>query len=201
MILSLFLHSEPLDLESWAEFAASNWELSWEQHKLPHLRRIIAQAEVDSWIMTVSFCVTRLVTRGFGNIEFSHSVISTQPSDRQCMHLVVQAVDELVSRFQGNASVASIDADAGFLWCPAKKLIVGRVWGTNIVISKLQQSPFLSDPGKPGVRSMGPDVRQWATLLRPNWCDPADEDTNSILTDNANRAIQGNAMQQCKWCV
>ena len=39
----------------------------------------------------------------------------------------------------------------------------------------------------------------------------ADEDTNSILTDNANRAIQGNvAMQatlpggqlwkQCKWC-
>ena len=108
MILSLFLHSEPLDLESWAEFAASNWELSWKQHKLPHLRRIIAQAEVDSWITTVSLCVTRLVTRGFGNIEFSHSVISTQPSDRQCMYLVVQAVDKLVSRFQGNASVASI---------------------------------------------------------------------------------------------
>ena len=68
---------------------------------------------------------------------------------------------------------------------------------------------FLSDPGKPGVRSLGPDVT-------PRGCVDltdvtlADEDTNSILTDNANRAIQGNvAMQvtqsggqlwkQCKW--
>ena len=52
-------------------------------------------------------------------------------------------------------------------------------------------SKFLSDPGKPGVRSMGP-------LVRPRHCvnltdvTLADEDTNSILTDNANRAIQGN---------
>ena len=54
---------------------------------------------------------------------------------------------------------------------------------------------FLSDPGKPGVRSMGPDVR-------PRPCADltdvtlADEDTNSILTDNANRAIQGNVAMQ-----
>ena len=54
---------------------------------------------------------------------------------------------------------------------------------------------FLSDPGKPGVRSMGPDVRQW---VRQRGCwdltdvTLADEDTNSILTDNGNRAIQGN---------
>ena len=56
-------------------------------------------------------------------------------------------------------------------------------------------SSFLSDPGKPGVRTLGPDVRQ---SLRPTpfWdltdVTLADEDTNSILTDNANRAIQGN---------
>ena len=59
--------------------------------------------------------------------------------------------------------------------------------------------PFLSDPGKPGVRSLGPDVRHW---LRETPCwdltdvTLADEDTNSILTDNANRAIQGNVAMQ-----
>ena len=34
---------------------------------------------------------------------------------------------------------------------------------------------FLSYPGKPGVRSLGPDVRpplsEWKTLCRLNWCD------------------------------
>ena len=50
---------------------------------------------------------------------------------------------------------------------------------------------YVSDPGKPGVRSLGPDVR-------PRRCADltdvtlADEDTNSILTDNANGAIEGN---------
>ena len=56
-------------------------------------------------------------------------------------------------------------------------------------------SSLLSDPGKPGVRSLT-DV----TL--------ADEDTYSILTDNANREIQGNMATQvtqpggqlCKQC-
>ena len=73
--------------------------------------------------------------------------------------------------------------------------------------------PFLSDPGKPGVRSLGPDV--CPSLTERPFVDLtdvtlADEDTNLILTDNANRAIQGNvAMQvtqsggqlwkQCKW--
>ena len=49
----------------------------------------------------------------------------------------------------------------------------------------------LSDPGKPGVRSLGPDVRHtpFADLTDVTL---ADEDTKSILTDNANRAIQGN---------
>ena len=47
---------------------------------------------------------------------------------------------------------------------------------------------FLSDPGKPGVRSLGPDVYQYLTK-RPcvDLTDVtlADEDTNSILTDGA----------------
>ena len=46
---------------------------------------------------------------------------------------------------------------------------------------------FLSDPGKPGVRSMGPDVCHSKTLTDAIL---ADEDTNSILTGNANRATQ-----------
>ena len=55
--------------------------------------------------------------------------------------------------------------------------------------------PFLSDPGVPGVRSMGLLVSNKQTETPfANLTDVtlADEDTNSILTDNANRAIQGN---------
>ena len=60
---------------------------------------------------------------------------------------------------------------------------------------------FLSDPGKPGVRSLGPDVRP-SVSLTPCWnltdVTLANEDTNSIPTDNANRAIQGNVAMH--WC-
>ena len=71
---------------------------------------------------------------------------------------------------------------------------------------------FLSNPGKPGVRSMGPDVRLSRHLVADlTDVTLVDEDTNSILTDNANRAIQGNVAMhvtlpggqlwnQCKWC-
>ena len=51
------------------------------------------------------------------------------------------------------------------------------------------------------VRSLCPDVRPSVTNWRLwNLTDVtlADEDTNSILTDNANRAIQGNVAMQ--WC-
>ena len=55
--------------------------------------------------------------------------------------------------------------------------------------------PFLSDPGVPGVRSMGPDVRQ-SVSHRPfaDFIDVtlADEDINSIPTDDVNRAILSN---------
>ena len=58
---------------------------------------------------------------------------------------------------------------------------------------------FLSDPSEPGVRSLGPDVRLSVTP-RPfadlTAVTLADKDTNSILTDNANRAIQGNVAMQ-----
>ena len=77
----------------------------------------------------------------------------------------------------------------------------------------LPLTQFLSDPGKPGVRSLGPDVcLSVCPSLRDLCVDLtdvtlADEDTNSILTDNANRAIQGNVAtqsggqlwKQCKW--
>ena len=63
------------------------------------------------------------------------------------------------------------------------------------------------------VRSLNPVVSHSLTDLCANLTDVtlADEDTNSILTDNANRAIQGNVAMhvtlpggqlwnQCKWC-
>ena len=64
---------------------------------------------------------------------------------------------------------------------------------------------FLSDPGVPGVRSMGPDVRP---SVPPRLCADltdvtlADEDSNSIPTDDVNGAIIVNVtMWQCKWCL
>ena len=59
---------------------------------------------------------------------------------------------------------------------------------------------FLSDPGVPGVRSMGSDVshslhpRGFADLTDVTL---ADEDSNSIPTDDVNG--QSQAMWQCKW--
>ena len=58
---------------------------------------------------------------------------------------------------------------------------------------------FLSDPGVPGVRSMGPDVRPsihprlFAELTDVTL---ADEDSNSIPTNDVNRAILGNLAMQ-----
>ena len=43
---------------------------------------------------------------------------------------------------------------------------------------------------------MGLVVSKWATCANLTDVTPADEDTNSILTDNANRAIQGNVAMQ-----
>ena len=60
----------------------------------------------------------------------------------------------------------------------------------------------LSDPCVHGVSFMSPGVcpsltdRPFADLTDVTL---AGKDTNSILTDYANRAIQGNAMWQCKW--
>ena len=54
---------------------------------------------------------------------------------------------------------------------------------------------FLSDPGVPGVRSMGLVLCHYVTPRGfANLTDVTlvDEDTKSILTDNANRVIQGN---------
>ena len=57
---------------------------------------------------------------------------------------------------------------------------------------------FLSDPGKPGVRYLGPVVCPSVTHVVADLTDVtlADEDTKSILTDNANRTIQGNVAMQ-----
>ena len=58
---------------------------------------------------------------------------------------------------------------------------------------------FLSDPGVPGVRIMGPDVthslqpRPFADLTDVTL---ADEDSNSTPADYVNRAILGNVAMQ-----
>ena len=60
---------------------------------------------------------------------------------------------------------------------------------------------FLSDPGVPGpiYGSVCLSLNKSLTIPGANLTDVtlADEDTNSILTDNANRTIQGNILQ-CK---
>ena len=59
---------------------------------------------------------------------------------------------------------------------------------------------FLSDPGVPGVRSMGPDLSNSLTpRLFADLTDVtlADEDIKSIPTDDVNG--QSQAMWQCKW--
>ena len=57
---------------------------------------------------------------------------------------------------------------------------------------------FLSDPGIPGVRSMGPDVSNSVQDYFADLTDVtlADEDSNSIPTDDVNRAFLGNVAMQ-----
>ena len=60
---------------------------------------------------------------------------------------------------------------------------------------------FLSDPGVPGpIFGSGCLSVRHKQTKRPcadlTYVTLADEDTNSILTDNANRAIQGNVAMQ-----
>ena len=58
--------------------------------------------------------------------------------------------------------------------------------------SYLVPQPFLLDPGVPGVRSMGCLSQTEEPFADLTDVTLADEDTNLILTDNANRAIQVN---------
>ena len=57
---------------------------------------------------------------------------------------------------------------------------------------------FLSDPGVPGVRSMCLGLCPSVTRLFADLTDVtlADEDSNLIPTDDANRAILGNVAMQ-----
>ena len=68
--------------------------------------------------------------------------------------------------------------------CQPKRL-VRQVYVSTLNCSTLRLSPILtirlklkthfvillSDPGVPGVRSMGPDVTTYNTICRLNWCD------------------------------
>jgi len=74
---------------------------------------------------------------------------------------------------------------------------------TGICI-QLHTGWFLSDPGVPGVRSMGPVVSHSVRGIVADLTDVTlvDEDTKSMPTDNANRAIQVNqAMHVTFWCA
>ena len=55
--------------------------------------------------------------------------------------------------------------------------------------SEIPEEIFLSDPGVPGVRSMGPDVSDSLTDYVQTL---ADDDSNSIPTDDVNKAMLGN---------
>ena len=51
---------------------------------------------------------------------------------------------------------------------------------------------LLSDPGIPGVGSMGPSLCQSQTLVNITDVSLVDEDINSILADDTDWAFQGN---------
>ena len=57
---------------------------------------------------------------------------------------------------------------------------------------------YLSDPGIPGVRYIGPDLSNSLTDYFADLTDVtlADEDSNSIPTDDVNRAILSNLAMQ-----
>ena len=87
-------------------------------------------------------------------------------------------------------------------WCKKNackyKQVIGISW-KKIGCCWKEDNNFLSDPGMPGVRSMGPSLSNSLTEWRfADFTELTlnDEDTNSILTDSANRAIQGNVAMQ-----
>ena len=63
---------------------------------------------------------------------------------------------------------------------------------------KIWSVRFLSDPGVPGriYGSSSLSLTEWATCANLTDVTLADEDTDSILTDNANRAFQRNVAMQ-----
>ena len=72
----------------------------------------------------------------------------------------------------------------------------------GISVYVMNWTMFLSDPGVPGVRSMcldvRPSVRPSVTRLFADLTDVtlADEDSNSRLTDDVNKAILGNVAME-----
>ena len=71
--------------------------------------------------------------------------------------------------------------------------------GGTIFITPLWKNViFLSDPGIPGVRSMGPSVSNSQTLVDLTDVSLVDGDANSILADDTNRAIPCNFGMQVR---
>ena len=83
-------------------------------------------------------------------------------------------------------------------WIPARRKFQSRgcwywkcpIWNLQLGLL-VQLTMFIGGPGVPGVRSMGPYVskRHFWNLTDVTLTD---KDINSILTDNANRTLQGN---------
>ena len=98
--------------------------------------------------------------------------------------------------------VESIRWEEGFWRC--KVINRGRRWKYPLPASRPRLFPsvqlillFLSDPGVPGPIFVSGCLSVCLSVRHRGCWDLtdvtlADEDTNSILTDNANRAIQGN---------
>ena len=85
---------------------------------------------------------------------------------------------------------------------PIVYIIIEQIYFIIYDIQYVTNGTFLSDPGVPGVRSMGPDVRPSArpsvsTTLCADLTDLtdvtlADEDSNSIQTDDVNKRCSQN---------
>ena len=89
---------------------------------------------------------------------------------------------------------------AKYVWLQIflKNITTENIWKI-IAPLKLLFFILLSDPGVPGVRSMGPDVsNSLTTRLCADLTDVtlADDDSNSIPIDDVNKAILGNVAMQ-----
>ena len=152
---------------------------------------VIESCWQHTWSMEVK-CLRRYSSTSY--------ILSVQWREEECMRIDELRLTSLILTMSEsyNSSLPWRTFSLSWLFCKqGLRCIIldfGRVYGAR----KSSERRFLSDPGVPGVRSMGPDVSKWLQDYFADLTDVtlADEDSNSIPTDDVNRPILGNVATQ-----